>query len=117
MKKILNNKLYMKVLVSDLISNFGDTLYFIALMTYVTEIKSSNLAISIVNISETIPILFTIFFGIIADRTLNKVGMIIKTLWIRTILYLLVAVVMNFKESILVVILASIVNLISDTLG
>ena len=58
--------------------NFGDTLYFIALMTYVTEIKDSNLAISIVNISETIPILFTIFFGIIADRTLNKVEMIIK---------------------------------------
>lgn len=46
-------------------------------MTYVTEIKDSNLAISIVNISETIPILFTIFFGIIADRTLNKVEMII----------------------------------------
>ncbi|WP_314023271.1 hypothetical protein [Gemella sanguinis] len=117
MRKILNNKLYLKVLVSDLISNFGDTLYFIALMTYVTEIKDSNLAISIVNISETVPILFTIFFGIIADKTLNKVGMIIKTLWIRVILYLLIAVVMNFKASIIVVILASIVNLISDTLG
>lgn len=117
MRKILNNKLYLKVLVSDLISNFGDTLYFIALMTYVTEIKDSNLAISIVNISETVPILFTIFFGIIADKTLNKVGMIIKTLWIRVILYLLVAVVMNFKASIIVVILASIVNLIADTLG
>lgn len=103
--------------MSDLISNFGDTLYFIALMTYVTEIKDSNLAISIVNISETVPILFTIFFGIIADKTLNKVGMIIKTLWIRVILYLLVAVVMNFKASIIVVILASIVNLIADTLG
>ena len=50
MRKILKNKLYLKVLVSDLISNFGDTLYFIALMTYVTEIKESNLAISIVNI-------------------------------------------------------------------
>ena len=61
MRKILKNKLYLKVLVSDLISNFGDTLYFIALMTYVTEIKESNLAISIVNISETLPILFTIF--------------------------------------------------------
>lgn len=117
MRKVLNNKLYLKVLVSDLISNFGDTLYFIALMTYVTEIKDSNLAISIVNISETVPILFTIFFGIIADKTLNKVGMIIKTLWIRVILYLLVAVVMNFKASIIVVILASIVNLIADTLG
>lgn len=117
MRKILNNKLYLKVLVSDLVSNFGDTLYFIALMTYVTEIKDSNLAISIVNISETVPILFTIFFGIIADKTLNKVEMIIKTLWIRVILYLLVAVVMNFKASIIVLILASIVNLISDTLG
>ena len=51
MRKILKNKLYLKVLVSDLISNFGDTLYFIALMTYVTDIKDSNLAISIVNIS------------------------------------------------------------------
>lgn len=117
MRKILNNKLYLKVLVSDLISNFGDTLYFIALMTYVTEIKDSNLAISIVNISETIPILFTILFGIIADRTLNKVEMIIKTLWIRVVLYLLVAVFMNFKPSIIVVILASTVNLVSDTLG
>ena len=117
MRKILKNKLYLKVLVSDLISNFGDTLYFIALMTYVTEIKDSNLAISIVNISETLPILFTIFFGIIADKTLNKVKMIIKTLWLRVLLYLLVAVAMNFKPSIMIVIIASLVNLVADTLG
>ena len=95
MRKILKNQLYLKVLLSDLISNLGDTLYFIALMTYVTELKDSNLAVSIINLSETIPILFTVFFGIIADRTLNKVETIIKTLWI----------------------LASMVNLVSDTLG
>lgn len=86
-------------------------------MTYVTEIKDSNLAISIVNISETLPILFTIFFGIIADKTLNKVKMIIKTLWLRVLLYLLVAVAMNFKPSIMIVIIASLVNLVADTLG
>ena len=117
MRKILKNQLYLKVLLSDLISNFGDTLYFIALMTYVTELKDSNLAVSIINLSETIPILFTVFFGIIADRTMNKVETIIKTLWIRVGLYLLVAMVMNFKASIMVVILASMVNLVSDTLG
>lgn len=117
MRKILKNQLYLKVLLSDLISNFGDTLYFIALMTYVTELKGSNLAVSIINLSETIPILFTVFFGIIADRTMNKVETIIKTLWIRVGLYLLVAMVMNFKASIMVVILASMVNLVSDTLG
>lgn len=117
MRKILKNQLYLKVLLSDLISNLGDTLYFIALMTYVTELKDSNLAVSIINLSETIPILFTVFFGIIADRTLNKVETIIKTLWIRVGLYLVVAMVMNFKASIMVVILASMVNLVSDTLG
>ena len=117
MRKILRNQLYLKVLLSDLISNLGDTLYFIALMTYVTELKDSNLAVSIINLSETIPILFTVFFGIIADRTLNKVETIIKTLWIRVGLYLVVAMVMNFKASIMVVILASMVNLVSDTLG
>lgn len=72
MRKILKNKLYLKVLVSDLISNFGDTLYFIALMTYVTEIKDSNLAISIVNISETLPILFTIFLVSLQIKRLIK---------------------------------------------
>lgn len=112
MRKILKNQLYLKVLLSDLISNLGDTLYFIALMTYVTELKDSNLAVSIINLSETIPILFTVFFGIIADRTMNKVETIIKTLWIRVGLYLVVAMVMNFKASIMVVILASMVNLI-----
>lgn len=117
MRKILKNQLYLKVLLSDLISNLGDTLYFIALMTYVTELKDSNLAVSIINLSETIPILFTVFFGIIADRTMNKVETIIKTLWIRVVLYLVVAMVMNFKASIMVVILASMVNLVSDTLG
>lgn len=117
MRKILKNQLYLKVLLSDLISNLGDTLYFIALLTYVTELKDSNLAVSIINLSETIPILFTVFFGIIADRTMNKVETIIKTLWIRVGLYLLVAMVMNFKASIMVVILASMVNLVSDTLG
>lgn len=116
-KKIISNKLYLKLLISDVISNLGDVLYFIALMTYVTEIKDSNLAISIINFSETIPVLFTIFFGMIADKTLNKVSMIIRTLWLRVILYLLMAIVMTFKASILVVIIASIVNLIADTLG
>lgn len=117
MKHIVSNRLYLKLLLSDLISNFGDTLYFIALMTYVTEIKNSHLALSILNFSETLPILATLFLGLLADRTFNKVGMIIKTLWIRALLYLGIAMVMHVRASVMVVLLASIVNLISDTLG
>lgn len=87
-EKFFSHKLYVTLLVSDLISNFGDTLYYLALMTYLVALKNSNLAISIINISETLPILFTILFGFLADRMINKVDSIVKTLWIRVLLYL-----------------------------
>ena len=80
------------------------------------RLRRVNLAISIVNISETLPILFTIFLVSLQIKR-YKVKMIIKTLWLRVILYLLVAVAMNFKPSIIVVIIASLVNLVADTLG
>lgn len=51
---------------------FWRYIIFIALMTYVTEIKESNLAISIVNISETLPILFTIFLVSLQIKRLIK---------------------------------------------
>ncbi|MBJ8326206.1 MFS transporter [Streptococcus pacificus] len=117
MKKIFKNRLYLTLLVSDLISNFGDTLFYLALMTYVVALKDSQLAVSIINVSEALPILFTVLFGFLADRTINKVGTIIKTLWLRALLYLFVAVAMSFNPSLLIVLLASVINLISDTLG
>ncbi|TWT12124.1 MFS transporter [Streptococcus sp. sy004] len=117
MKKILRNRLYMKILMSDLVSNFGDAVYYLALMTYITEIKNSSLAVSAINLSETLPILFTILFGFLADRTMNKVGMIIKTLWLRMLLYLAVAVAMTFQPSLVIALFASLVNFVSDILG
>ncbi|TWS95357.1 MFS transporter [Streptococcus sp. sy018] len=117
MKKILRNRLYMKILMSDLVSNFGDAVYYLALMTYITEIKNGSLAVSAINLSETLPILFTILFGFLADRTMNKVGMIIKTLWLRMLLYLAVAVAMTFQPSLVIVLFASLVNFVSDILG
>lgn len=117
MEKIVSNRLYLLTLLSDMISNFGDSLYYLALMTYVLELKQSQWAISIINISETLPVLLTIVFGYLADWTVNKTGTILTTLWIRIVLYLVVAVAMNFPPSITVVLLASFVNFISDTLG
>lgn len=117
MEKIVSNRLYLLTLLSDMISNFGDSLYYLALMTYVLELKQSQWGISIINISETLPVLLTIVFGYLADWTVNKTGTILTTLWIRIVLYLVVAVAMNFPPSITVVLLASFVNFISDTLG
>ncbi len=63
MERILKNKLYMITLAADLISNFGDTLYYLALMNYVVQLPDSKFAVSLVTISEVLPVLGTFILG------------------------------------------------------
>ena len=57
MKKLLTNRLYMTTLASDMLSNFGDVLYYLALMNYVLLLPTAKFAISLISASETFPIL------------------------------------------------------------
>ncbi|WEV45733.1 MFS transporter [Streptococcaceae bacterium ESL0687] len=117
MKKILTNKLYMVSWISDMISNFGDSLYYLALMNYVISLPHSKFAISIITISETVPLFASFFTGYLADRTADKVRKIQETLIFRIILYLFVALVMGFNPSLAIVLVASIVNFLADLAG
>lgn len=117
MKKIISNKLYLSFLISDVISDFGDSLYYLALMAYAAKLKDTPLAISIINISETLPILLTVLFGFIADKVFDKVGLIMTSLIIRLTLYLGLSVIMGFEPSLYIIVIASFINFISDTLG
>ena len=81
MKKLLKNKLYMLTFVNDMLSNFGDVVYYLALMSYVLQLPDAKLAISIVSISETLPILAGFVMGYFADRTTDKIKTILKTLY------------------------------------
>lgn len=117
MKELLKNPLYIKTLLADLISNFGDILYYLALMNYALQIDKSNLAIAIINISEILPIFFSFLIGYFADKNKKRVSTIIGTLVLRTVLYLIVAVVIGFKSSLLIVAAVSSINFISDLAG
>lgn len=117
MRETLKNRLYVKILIADLISNFGDILYYLALLNYVLQIEQSNFAVAIVNASEIVPILFSFVLGYFADRNQNRVATIIKTLVIRMAAYLLVAVVIGFDPSLLIVVAVSFVNFVSDLAG
>ena len=117
MRETLKNRLYVKILIADLISNFGDILYYLALLNYVLQIEQSNFAIAIVNASEIIPILFSFVLGYFADRNQKRVATIIKTLVIRMAAYLIVAVVIGFDPSLLIVVAVSFLNFISDLAG
>ncbi len=117
MGKILKNKIYMLIFVSDMLSNFGDIVYYMALMNYVLLIPESKLGISIISISEILPIFASFITGFFADKTKNKIRVILITLYLRVALYLILSFAMGFKASLGIVILASIINFVSDISG
>lgn len=117
MKKILSNKLWMSVLISDLISNFGDVVFYLALMNYVLLLPDPKYAISIITLSETVPPLFSVFIGYFADKATHKVTRIIGTQVIRSVLYMIVGVLLGFTPALWVVVVIAIINLLSDLLG
>lgn len=117
MKRILQNKLFMGTFVSDMLSNFGDVLYYLALVNYVLLLPEAKFAISLVTLSESLPFLTMIFMGMWGDRTKKKVDTILVTLLFRTGLYLLIGLAMGFQPALWVVILAVLVNLLSDLAG
>ena len=117
MKQILSNKLFMSLTLSDLISNFGDSLYYLVMMRYVLDIPQTTLAMSIIYLSEMIPLMTAIFTGELADRTSNKISAILKTQLLRVGLYLGVAYLMSFEAALYLVLGFSLINLISDLAG
>ncbi len=117
MKKILNNKLFLSSYLADVISNFGDTLYYLALMNYVLLLPDTKFALAMITVSETLPILSGLFMGIWADRTKNKLDTILATLVFRFVLYALVGLLMGFTPALWIVAVVCLVNFLSDLSG
>ncbi|HEM3181267.1 MFS transporter [Streptococcus suis] len=117
MKKILNNKLFLSSYLADVISNFGDTLYYLALMNYVLFLPDTKFALAMITVSETLPILSGLFMGIWADRTKNKLDTILATLVVRVGLYALVGLLMGFTPALWIVAVVCVVNFLSDLAG
>ncbi|HFU4202568.1 TPA: MFS transporter [Streptococcus suis] len=117
MKKLIHNKLFLSSFVADLISNFGDTLYYLALMNYVLFLPDTKFALAMITASETLPILAGLFIGIWADKTKNKLDTILATLIVRVGLYALVGFLMGFAPALWVVAIVCMVNFLSDLAG
>lgn len=117
MKKILNNSLFLCILISDLLSNFGDMVYYLALLNYVLLVPNSKLALSIVTFSEILPSFMGVITGYLADKTYDKLGVIKCTLLFRVVLYTILGICMGFEPALWIVIIAAIFNVFSDFAG
>ncbi|NQP33625.1 MFS transporter [Streptococcus suis] len=117
MKKILKNATYLWVLTADMLSNFGDVVYYLALMNYVLLVPNSRLALAIVTFSEIFPSFMGLFTGYLADKTVNKISTIKLTLLFRVLLYLILGFCMGFEPALWIVVVAAIFNLFADFAG
>ena len=117
MKKILKNPLFLWTSFANLMSDFGDVVYYLALMNYVLLLEQSNLALSVITLSESIPIFFQFFTGYWADRTKHKIRVIQLTLLLRVSFYLILGWVMSFQPALWILIVAAAINFISDIAG
>ncbi|MBF0778070.1 MFS transporter [Streptococcus cuniculi] len=117
MKKMLKNRLFMLSFVADMVSNFGDVLYYLAMMNYVLLLPDTKLALSMITLSETLPILAGLFIGMWADKTKNKLDTIVGTLVVRVLFYGIVGLVMGFSPALWIVAVVCVVNLLSDIAG
>lgn len=103
--------------MADLISNFGDTLYYLALMNYVLLLPDTKFALAMITASETLPILAGLFIGIWADKTKNKLDTILATLVVRVGLYAFVGFLMGSAPALWVVAVVCVINFLSDLAG
>lgn len=117
MKQVFANRLFLSNLIADLLSNFGDILYYMALMVYVVKLPQANLALALVSISETLPNFSRLLIFPQADKTRHKVRGIQLTLLFRIILFVILGGIMSFTPALWIVVVAAILNFLADIAG
>lgn len=115
---IKNNKTFSKVAGINLLSKIGDRLFYTAILSMAVSLSQQNsIAVVIVSISETLPILFSFFLGTLADQKSNKVNLLINNSFIRFILYMIIGAIADYKNTLMLIFCVALLNFISDLSG
>lgn len=111
-----NQKLY-QLFTADALSEIGDVFYYVALITYASQLAKSSLAISLVTTLEFIPPVFSIIIGPLADKLRNKTKVSMSVNIIQCVLYIINGLLFFKFQKWMLFSFCLIINFISDTLG
>jgi hypothetical protein len=112
-----HNPLYRTLMASGAVSALGDSIYYIALLTYASSFPDPSRAILLVTLSETIPGVLSVFLGVLSDRTANKAKTLYATFWLRGGICLLIGLMMGLDSSWPLLAAVALLNFSSDLLG
>lgn len=116
-KFLKENRLFSKLTGINLLSKIGDKLFYTALLTASSGVENAGFAVMIVSVSETLPILMSIFIGVIADKKQNKLIQIVRSSFLRALMYLGIGILFHFMPTFYIIIWSAIFNFMSDMAG
>lgn len=114
----LSNRNFRQLSINKWISTFGDTVFYLAFINYVSSYAFAPLAILMITTSETLPQIMQIFTGVVADFQKNRIGKYSVLMFVKFVLYATVALILvGTKFSLVSVFLICLINFVSDTIG
>ncbi len=114
----LSNRNFRQLSINEWISTFGDTVFYLAFINYVSSYAFAPLAILMITTSETLPQIMQIFTGVVADFQKNRIGKYSILMFVKFVLYATVALILvGTKFSLVSVFLICLINFVSDTIG
>lgn len=118
MNIFLSNRNFRQLSINEWISTFGDTVFYLAFINYVSSYAFAPLAILMIATSETLPQIMQIFTGVVADFQKNRIGKYSVLMFVKFVLYATVALILvGTKFSLVSVFLICLINFVSDTIG
>lgn len=92
MKLLLRNQAYRILSLSRFFNAFGASIFNLVFVVYASTLPQASFAVAVANIIMILPTLFTVFVGIRADYTRDKVQWMIYTGFFQAILFFLAAI-------------------------
>lgn len=118
MNVFLKNRNFRQLLINQWISGFGDIVFYLALMNYVSVYSFAPLAIFIISASETLPQFIQVFTGVVADFQKNRTQKYLFIQFSKVLLYSLVTLLLFGRDfSFLILLVICLINFLSDSLS
>ncbi|MGT2926304.1 MFS transporter [Streptococcus cuniculipharyngis] len=90
MNLLLRHKLYRVLAAANFFNRFGASIYNLVFVVYASLMPQPELAVGLANVIVFVPSIFSIFIGMQADRTQQKMKWLVTFGFLQTLLFLLV---------------------------
>lgn len=114
MRLFLKNALFRKLLLSDLFSALGQSLFDFVFILYATKFSNPELAISIAGTVASFPYIFSFFMGYLADQIKKPLLFLMVSKLIQSLIFFFLTLLSVVEPNWVVFLTFCLLNILSD---